>query len=370
MSLFSAINLLPADMIADYRLAHSTAPFLIANETDPIVFFRCEKGNPWSAAKRLALHWSLRREVFGEDRWLRKMDLSGTGAMGADDIYLLHSGIFALTSYTRPVSGRHNQQALLVNFSRLNGRDPGPSRHRVFMFLMYSLNAYTQENGLIVLMSLPGSGVRVRSDNGKMLKESYRSQMFWVRRIFLIHDPNDSRQMLVRTFAAMIASLVRRVLNRVPEMIVAPDRATAMSILRSHAIDPQLVPEHLGGLWSYDLFDAWLDDKLRKEGLACDDSSNNIDTLPVIGTSLILQASQDLQTQTRRPLPAHVTRLRNSATAKHRYTRRKNEMEALLNHTEELRRQNTALQKDNTRLEILIDQAVSWIENASVRFSR
>ena len=249
----TALDLLPAQETVDYRLAVAAVPELVATETDPLIFFRCEQGNPWAVAKRLVLHWSLRRAVFGDDRWLRRMDVSGNGAMDASAIALLNVGVFVLTS-----GGKTQQQALLVNFSRLNGKDPGPARHRVFMFLTYFLNAYTQEKGLIVLMSLPGSGVRVRSDNGKMLKESSRSQVFWVREIFLIHDPNDTRQMLVRTFAAMIANLVRRVLDRVPRMIVAGDCPTARSMFQMYSVDLQLVPEHLGGFWSYNSFYACL----------------------------------------------------------------------------------------------------------------
>ena len=380
----TAVSFLPENITQDYRLALAEAPDLILQETDPLTFFRCEKGNLWSAARRFVLHWTLRREVFGDERWLRKMDLSGTGAMNADDITLLHTGVFALVSSVLP-GGNEQQQAMLVNFSRLNGRDPGPSRHRVFMFLMYSLNAYTQENGLIVLMSLPGSGVRVRSDNGKMLQESYRSQVFWVRGIFLIHDPNDTRQMLVRTFAAMIASIVRRVLERVPQMIVAPDREMTMYLLQSHAVDLHLIPEHLGGFWSYRYFDEWLDGQLRPppktEFVASTfwdvttpaeshDHSQQQQLLlqeeqeaPVIGTSLIFQASRDLKNTTKRQLPAHVVKLRNSASAKQRYEKRKQEVQALRNHEQELRRQNTALHRDNKQLEELLDHALSLIQN-------
>eukprot|EP00977_Amphora_coffeiformis_P015810 scaffold4740_cov165-Amphora_coffeaeformis.AAC.8 len=372
-SVIEALPLLPAELTADYREAREAAPDLIMGETNPTIFLRCEKGDPWSAAKRLALHWTLRREVFGEDRWLRKVvDLSGDGAMNADDMALLHAGVFALTwpSSSSTPNEETKQQALLVNFSRLNGRDPGPSRHRVFMFLMYFLNVYTQENGLIVLMSLPGSGVRVRSDNGKMLKESYRSQLFWVKQIFLIHDPNDGRQMLVRTFAAMIASLVRRVLDRVPQMIVAPDRACTRSLLQMHSVDPHLVPEHLGGFWSYRQFDLWLDQLFRQEERStdapCDTTADTYPTHPesgpVIGTSLIFQAGRDLQDTRRRQLPAHIVKLRKGESAKNRYNKRKKEVEDLQNHERELREQNRKLQGERARLERLLELSLCLIQ--------
>lgn len=376
-SVIEAMALLPAELTVDYREALKTAPDLITSETDPGIFFRIEKGNSWAAATRLALHWTLRREVFGEERWLRKMrDLSGHGAMNADDISLLHLGVFALTS---SASRSTKQQALLVNFSRLGGRDPGPSRHRVFMALMYFLlNEYTQENGLIVLMSLPGTGVRVRSDNGKMLKESSRAQMFWVKQIFLIHDPNDEKQMLVRTFAAMIASIVRRVLDRVPQMIVAPDRDTARSLLQMHSVDPQLVPEHLGGFWSYHQFESWIDQLFRRDqhtnALALSDTTVDMTTpqnsieesAPVIGTSLILQASRDLQGTTRSQLPAHVVKLRNKELAKHRYKKRKQNFADLQSHEQDLRRQNQALHRECARLELLLDMAQSMMQKTGL----
>lgn len=342
--------------------------------------------------------------------------------MNADDITLLHTGVFVLTSGTP----KSQQQALLVNFSRLNGRDPGPSRHCVFMFLMYSLNSYTQEHGLIVLMSLPGSGVRVRSDNGKMLKESHRSQVFWVKSIFLIHDPNDHRQILARTFAAMIASVVKRVLENhvLPQMIVAPDRAAARRLLELHAVDPRLVPEHLGGQWSYASFYAWLDALLQSScrdtkhslwepiavpppplgqqqqqhgqqrlqqlpqrrqasppprlvdpwqkrppqpprqhrQLAYHDPTQQQDSSPVIGTTLIWQAGLELQSSARPQLPQHLVKLRNSQTAKYRYERRKREVEELRRHERELRRQNALLHSESFRLETLLDHAKAMIQ--------
>lgn len=345
-------------------MAVKAVPKLVTTETDPLIFYRCEQGNIWSAAKRLVLHWTLRRQVFGEERWLRRMDLTGTGAMNADDITLIHTGMFAVAS-SSVLGEKCKQQTLVVNFSRLNGRDPGSSRHRVFMFLMYSLNAYTQENGLTVLMSLPGSGVRVRSDNGKMLKESHRSQVFWVKNIFLIHDPNDSRQMLVRTFAAMIASIVKKVLDRVvPQMIVAPDRAISRYLLEMHSVDPHLVPEHLGGLWSYEYFDAWLDGLLRerKTEATVQHSQETVEYAPVIGTSLILQASRELQRNMRRKLPQHVIRLRDAQSAKYRYEKRKQEAGDLRTHEQELRRQNHMLQVEHRRLETLLDHALSLIQ--------
>jgi hypothetical protein len=302
------------------------------------------------------------------------MDLSGDGAMNGDDIALLQTGVFALASSNKNTT---QQQAMVVNFSRLNGKDPGPSRHRCFMFILYhQLNAFTQQHGLIILMSLPSTGVRVRSDNGKMLQASHTSQLFWVRGIFLVHDPDDERHMLVRTFAAMIGSLVRRVLDRVPQMIVTSDRRETIRQLEVVGVDPEIVPQHLGGGWMYHSFNEWvgsLQQRRRLEGGHLGNGSVTVSpeiqqddsNFQMIGTSLILEAGRAIQESGQlgsqiRP-PEHVVRKRNADMARQRYQKRRLEMESLEAHARDLQRLNTSLQLDNARLEILLEHASSLL---------
>lgn len=54
----TATLLLPPDLTADYNLARQTVPHLVATETDPLIFYRCEKAicgpqpNVWSCIGR------------------------------------------------------------------------------------------------------------------------------------------------------------------------------------------------------------------------------------------------------------------------------------------------------------------------------
>jgi hypothetical protein len=297
------------------------------------------------------------------------MNLSGDGAMDGHDIAFLQTGVFALASSSKNTT---QQQAMVVNFSRLNGKDPGTSRHRCFMFILYhQLNAYTQQHGLIILMSLPSTGVRVRSDNGKMLQTSHTSQLFWVRGIFLVHDPNDERHMLVRTFAAMIASLVRRVLDRVPHLIVTSDRRETIRQLELVSVDRDIVPEHLGGEWMYQFFDKWVE-SLCGPVASAPKIQEDYSNFPMIGTSLILQAGREIQESGHlgsqiRP-PEHVVRQRNADMARQRYKKRRLEMHSLQAHARDLQRLNTSLQLDNARLEILLERASSHLGKIASEF--
>lgn len=68
----SAFESLDKHVLREYKMATEVVPELVASETPFISFLRTADYVPAEAAKRLALYWKYRNEVF-EDRWLLPM---------------------------------------------------------------------------------------------------------------------------------------------------------------------------------------------------------------------------------------------------------------------------------------------------------
>ena len=68
----AALDSLDKKHTREYDTATEIVPHLVASETPPISFLRTADFEPVDAAKRLALYWKYRSEIFKE-RWLLPM---------------------------------------------------------------------------------------------------------------------------------------------------------------------------------------------------------------------------------------------------------------------------------------------------------
>lgn len=87
----ASLDLMDNAVAKEYREAKLLAPGLVAQEAQPIDFLHVVDYHPLLAAKRMALYWKFRKELFAE-RWLLPMTCTGTGALNAEDIAVLRSG--------------------------------------------------------------------------------------------------------------------------------------------------------------------------------------------------------------------------------------------------------------------------------------
>ncbi|GAX19169.1 hypothetical protein FisN_15Lu340 [Fistulifera solaris] len=93
-----SLTLIPLQKQSAYREALVRCPQLVETESDPMQFLHFANFNFWSAAERLVTYWEKRREVFGERAFLPLLDLSGNGALTAEDVQLIVTGSFLLTA--------------------------------------------------------------------------------------------------------------------------------------------------------------------------------------------------------------------------------------------------------------------------------
>lgn len=91
---YESLYLLEDEVISEIQEALWFAPTLVLRETRAIDFLRTEDFHTLKAARRMALYWQLRKELF-EDRWLLPLNQTGAGALTADQVELLRTGFFA-----------------------------------------------------------------------------------------------------------------------------------------------------------------------------------------------------------------------------------------------------------------------------------
>jgi len=83
-----AILCLPENDREELLRVRRICPELMENESDPILFLRCENYDMPATANRLAKYWKLRCKLFGE-RAFRPLTQTGDGALLPEDIAFL-----------------------------------------------------------------------------------------------------------------------------------------------------------------------------------------------------------------------------------------------------------------------------------------
>ena len=131
-----ALQLIPSSERAAYDEAMATVPQLVAQESPAARFLQFTHGDPWAAAKRLALYWERRKILFG-DRAFRSLTQCGNGALSRDDIEVLKSGFGSLLPPNE--RGQHivvfDRDKLAQDFDNVDSDPISWCRTRIFFYL-------------------------------------------------------------------------------------------------------------------------------------------------------------------------------------------------------------------------------------------
>jgi hypothetical protein len=238
------------------------APEIVASETDPIKFWRCEHGDAWAAGLRLVNNWSFRRKVFGEKRWLLPTSMN-KGSLEPEDIMLLRTGAFTLRTPSDPTY----RQTGVFDFGRV-GQTPGSRNRGMFYYMVSELNAFTQWNGMDGIVIINGNGMKMQPDNGTLVNASNNSLMAKMHKIALVCDPNDNRMTLTHIFGSMMMKLVKQFFSGKLVMIMEATPEATRDALVAEGFHPSVIPKELGGDVSTDDFvREWILKRLLVEGL-------------------------------------------------------------------------------------------------------
>uniref|UniRef100_A0A7S3L7R1 BZIP domain-containing protein n=1 Tax=Amphora coffeiformis TaxID=265554 RepID=A0A7S3L7R1_9STRA len=393
------IDLLPTEISADYRIAKALAPRLVEHETTPLKFLMREDWDPWAAATRICRHWSFRREIFGDDRWLLPLnDLSGKGALRDAEIHLLRRGVVALATNNK------GRQTMILNSGRLSTGQTPPDfsiRSRCFMYLVvvWSTDVSRQE-GFDVLLCASIAGIRPSPSNARNLQVAITTSICRVRHICTVHDPRDAGRMLVRLCFALLRRTVKRWTGTFPEAVSGDTREALCSRMKQIGMEPDCIPEEYGGTWSYqqscDIIEAQIQhDKGAGKGdwmpppiattttsyaersalqlptattasVAAPISSTHPETTPYGTTSLVLRTCMELgQSDPKAKRDRSFYQKRNREYSRRNYNRQKERNDALQTKYNLALQEREVLRDEQLRLESLLEQAKAIVAATS-----
>ena len=225
-------------------------------------FLWTEHNDPFCAALRLARYWKMRKQIFGEDRWMRPLDQTGNGALTPRDVELFRKGYFVVL--VRPADAG---LVLLVDESRLPCQ-AGHSKTRVVFYLIYLFG--TQARNGITSIHIIGSAARPPVDlntNGWAVYRSALPMRFDLWKIFVVHSCfEDGRQELVDYFAFRTEQAVLLKSKRKTNRIAGKSMRDTLTLLQSASgVERECLPRCIGGDFEYKLFDEWIRQRLTIE---------------------------------------------------------------------------------------------------------
>jgi hypothetical protein len=122
--------------------------------------------DPLAAARRLANYWKIRKEIFQERAFLPTVDLSGHGALTADDVRILQTGY--CIHLPRDEQGR---SVLYADNSKKRSDVTPSQRTKFFIFQCMMENQKTHTDGFVMLFNISNPfAANYEPNNGKVIR--------------------------------------------------------------------------------------------------------------------------------------------------------------------------------------------------------
>jgi hypothetical protein len=382
------------EVAGEYRTAMERVPHLVDTESRVTHFLRKERGDPMLAAKRIALYWKIRKQWFGEDRWLLNMDQTGNGCLHFDDIALLRTGFMTWISSeflenslpkkaADPAQKKHCI-VILIDRSRLPGHANTASMNAsIARIIFYTITIFKPADYMVIQVAHRNCIGDVwffdpeKSAVLDSVTHSDRRGVFVVRayetpekRQYVDRFARDSLENLTRTFQDMSISYVAEESSKATR-----DALVAQGVPRA------ALPRSLGGWYDYKLHDEWIRCRLSVEDIMSAANLVNNSKLAIASLTLsVLPAAvprnvssssslskSSTEEQHLRQRPGESTeafhRRRNLEYSRRFHERRRQSEADLMEQRSRLRTRNEALRRDNERLEKMYAMATSIMEN-------
>ena len=369
---FTALERLDVSRKREYETAKEIVPHLVQSETPLIKFLRAEDYEPIPAARRLALNWKHRKELFGE-RWMLPMVQTSRGALTHPEISLLRSGYFCMYSPTTC----SEKKVLLIDYSALTEfvEVAKPSNwdldlvvDRVTFYLATvdaSNNYYCQVNTELihVVTSKKRPAVPFRTRIWEMVRTSFPVKISKVT-VAQAFEPNKTELL---DFLRFQTSSVIGMVSRLPVLEIYSNSVTGtvQKLEASYNIPKQYIPTSLGGDMSIDTKMAeWIRSRLSIEEVssispttfdvtaACKSVVTVASKKPT-GKGIVLAKRKSRENET----DEEFYKRRAALYSRRMYHKRKNEMLALQEVVKTWENLNTVARKEMERLECLLTRA-------------
>jgi hypothetical protein len=241
-----------------YLEAQRRVPFLVATESPPLRFLRREDFDPSAAAKRLVLYWKKRKDIFGKRAFL-PLDLSGNGALGAEDIIVVNTKFIALLP-----PDQDNRPCFY--YDRLPMKDgslySSESRNRAifYWFQVLSESEAAQTDGVACLNVVPDNHF-TESNRGNvmatldLIKNAVPVRVHSAHLIF--QPPVGRKRTFTETIIPSTMKMVGTFFWRAMKFHMADTKEEMCQKLQEHRFTKAGIPVSLGGSWEYDQVEDW-----------------------------------------------------------------------------------------------------------------
>ena len=369
-----------------YETAQEIVPNLVATEI-PLRGFLCtEDYDPDKAARRCALYWKYRREVFGDKRWLLPMTQTGTGALTEPDINFLRTG------WIQAYPAGDDEFLVLADMSKLtnmaryaeeNGLDLNVMYDRCIIYISTMVGqeaaAKIQRTGVTtihIVNSNPRPPVHLRRQEWDI---GLRAVPFQVKRTLVVQEYEFGKDELLNFLRLRTASAIAYNCNGGQQQRRAVDEVHGNSVcnlmqgLSLRGIPRAYLPVALGGYVHLDdRFANWTRARLSLEEFMCSPLSSMIRSTNVLPENVHHSSTQVgslmMIPATKKPKGKRLIRRnnetedlfckkRNALYSRRLYHKRKLGVLSLEEEIKKIEASNERLKVEHQRLQALLEQA-------------
>lgn len=332
----------------DYAL--DVAPELVLKEGRFIDFLRIENSDSGKAAERLGQYWKNRKILFG-DRWLLPLTQTGNGALNLEDISILRTGFMVV--FSRTVS---QGPLVLLDWSRLS-KPAGDCAVRVAYYYSLLYAEEVAQAGGIDIMTVVTSDKRppvvIEQDGWDKVLSGLPIR---IKQFLVVQNHEEGRERYLDSLAFQVSRTLMYNTKGIPNEHIASDSTEGLlRLLHQRGVILEHIPQRLGGLYDYSSLSDFIrirtseEDKISGEQLRAN--------APAQAYQVVSQIKRDPEES-----KEAFSRRRNAVYSRRVFQRRQNDLVALQQQRDYLKTQNTALERDNSRLEMLLAQAEAALQ--------
>lgn len=314
----------------------------------------------WNAARRVALYWKNRKEVFGE-RAFRPMTLSGKSALRKEEIAMIKTAYMTIMP-----NDKKGRPIYFHDLSRLTVPFTAESRTRCAFYIMQLISERESSRnvGAIGIAAYAKKAPRGATNpkHGRKATEMARDGVFpchW-RAIHVCAVGMKSSTVRDKYFVPFTLQMLQYWKALSFRTIVHVDE-TPQAIrdrIDQYSIPSSSVPTTIGGTWTYEHdFEKWMTERLAYEKStygSFQSSETKLEVAKLSKSTGDLDKDQLAQREKKRRMDALYARRKRE--------RMRIEVEVLQEQCVEYNNKNSALEKQNRWLESLLQQAQSMVD--------
>ena len=249
----TAMALIADEDKQEYLEASRLVPHLVATESNPLRFLRSDGMNPWSAATRLCSYWKHRKEVFGHERWLLPLDLSGNGAMTPSDVENIKRNVILL----RRLPGAPT--VIYCNYGRAPNQDELFASRAAFFTAMV-VTPDECDTGVYLMHQLAPQFFMRRRKKGRVIEILRRALPVKIRKMFFLKQQGSSfGDAIIDTSFSMMGMIAEFFFGEAPDFVSDAKQKEAYEKFRVHNLPPSCIPSFFGGNWDLQSGTIWED---------------------------------------------------------------------------------------------------------------